>query len=75
MKEQPSSEMNYKMVSVWLERAKSNAAKCFVCMRIAEGNGEKGADLRSIRISGIELTAETQIEHLARCVGKEEARA
>ncbi|MBI3855190.1 MAG: hypothetical protein HY293_05815 [Planctomycetes bacterium] len=71
MNEDPATEVNFNLVSVWLDRARANAGKCFICMRIAEGNAEKGSGFSAIRISGIELSPELQIAHLSRCVGKD----
>jgi len=69
MNEKAHSSVDARLLSAWLERARAGATKCFICMRIAEGNPEQGAELRPIRISGIELSPETQSSHLARCIG------
>lgn len=74
MGENSATEMNYNLVSVWLDRARSNAPKCFICMRIAQGNVQGKGEIKPIKISGVELSAETQITHLSRCVGPGEGR-
>jgi hypothetical protein len=57
-------------ISLWLDLARSNGTKCFICGRIAEQNGPGSGEIRPIRISGIELTQEVQVSHLSICVGK-----
>ena len=64
----PASEVNFNSIRLWLERAQANSAKCFVCQRIAQENGREASEIKTIKISGIELTPEVQIGHLARCV-------
>ncbi|MBI2900851.1 MAG: hypothetical protein HYY17_11760 [Planctomycetes bacterium] len=63
-------EVNYNDVRVWLARAEANAAKCFICRSITRVNPPASAELRKVRIAGVELSAEMQISHLARCVGR-----
>jgi hypothetical protein len=65
-----ASEINFNSIRLWLERAQANASKCFVCQRIAQENEKEGGEIKPIKISGIELTPEVQIGHLARCVGR-----
>jgi len=71
MDEKRTDEINCNKVSVWLARARENASRCFLCNRIAQAHSGAPGDLQSIRISGVEMTAETQIAHLSRCVGGE----
>ncbi len=59
-------------LKLWLERAGRNGSKCVICLRIAEKNAPAAAELKPIRISGIEVTPEVQISHLVRCVGNDE---
>ncbi len=54
----------------WLARAVENTERCFVCKRIAEAHSRGETALRPLRISGIELSPETQITHLRLCVGR-----
>jgi len=57
-------------VSLWLNLARSNGEKCFICNRIAEANGSGTGEILSVKISGVELTREIQVAHLSRCVGR-----
>jgi hypothetical protein len=62
-------EINFNLVQVWVERAEKNASRCYVCLRIAQGNRDLG-EFRSIKICGVDFSPESQIAHLSRCVGK-----
>lgn len=75
MTEPASTGGDGKVLRVWLVRCLANSMKCFICHRIAEENTIEAGALKAIRISGIELTSETQLAHLARCVGQGEERA
>jgi hypothetical protein len=63
-----SSETSLKKLSRWVELARAKSGKCFICARIASEN--EGGGLRPIKISGIEISADVQESHLARCVGE-----
>ena len=75
MTEKPHGTADPASISLWLVRARSNGAKCFICHHIAEHNAGERGEIESIRISGIEITPDTQIAHLARCVGREMGNA
>lgn len=75
MSEQASTNLKRDAVRLWLSRAKVNSTKCFICNRIVEGNSPDTGDLKALKISGIDLTPETQFAHLARCVGRGEGCA
>lgn len=64
-------EVGPEKVRRWLELAHARLEKCFICSRIASENGAGDGTLRSIKISGIEISAEVQAGHLSRCVGGE----
>lgn len=64
-----ANDVSHDDVRLWLERAKSNGPRCFICVRIAQLNELGEWPIRPIKISGIELSPETQISHLRRCVG------
>ncbi|MBI2933883.1 MAG: hypothetical protein HYY16_19740 [Planctomycetes bacterium] len=70
MAETSAAETNFNELALWLERAARNAPKCFICLRISQVNRLGTTDMKTVRISGIDLSAEVQITHLARCVGK-----
>lgn len=62
-------ETNFNDVKLWLSRAQENSERCFVCRRIAEANAKAG-ELRPLKISGVDMSAELQLTHLALCVGR-----
>ncbi|MCI0656405.1 MAG: hypothetical protein L0170_04965 [Acidobacteria bacterium] len=64
-------ETNFNLTRVWVERARKNSARCYVCLRIARENEKEEGEFRNIKICGVEFSSESQIAHLARCVGKE----
>lgn len=73
---QPSvSETNFNLIRVWVERAKKNSLRCYVCLRISRENQREDGGFKGFKVCGVEFSPETQIAHLARCVGKESAGA
>ncbi len=75
MSQPPKIDIDPGTVSQWLTLAASNRAKCFICGRIAEANRPETGEVRPIRISGIDLGPETQVNHLSLCVGRGAANA
>ncbi len=60
--------------AVWLDRARANASKCFVCLRIAEVNARSEAILKPVLFAaGIEMPTDIQILHVLRCNGTRNA--
>lgn len=73
---QPSvPETNFNQIRVWVERAEKNSTRCNVCLRISRENPKGSEDLKGFKVFRAEFSAESQIVHLARCVGKESAGA
>jgi len=68
-------EPNSERIRRWVEVAGLHPGKCFICSQIASENRAGEGILRAIKISGVELTAEVQISHLARCVGGKDGEA
>jgi hypothetical protein len=65
----PNVEVGLGKVRHWLELARAKSEKCFICARVASENLAGEGTLRPIKISGIEISTEVQLSHLARCVG------
>lgn len=70
MSQPPKAVADPATVSRWLVLAGSNGDKCFICSRIAEVNRPEAVEIRPIKISGIELSPDTQVTHLSLCVGR-----
>jgi len=64
-------EANFNLIRIWVERAKKNSLRCYVCLRISREHSMDGGEFRGFKVCGVEFSPETQIAHLARCVGKE----
>lgn len=69
MPAQPVDEVNYNHIRVWLERAELNGPNCFICKWIAGANRKDGEPIRPLKMGGVEISPEVQIDHMARCVG------
>lgn len=75
MSQLPKAVADPGSVSRWLVLAGSNGEKCFICSRIVEVNRPDAGEIRPIKISGIELSPDTQVTHLSLCVGRTAANA
>ena len=74
MSEPAIPETNFNLIRVWVERAKKNSVRCYVCLRISRENFKEDRDFKGIKVCGVDFSPETQIAHLARCVGKESSQ-
>jgi hypothetical protein len=70
-----SIEVSAEKIRRWVELAREKSEKCFICARIASESDPGEGALGSIKISGIEISADVQISHLRRCVGGREGDA
>ena len=70
MAEKRASEIGGDEIRVWLDRAADHSPKCFICKCIADANRPFEGRIKPLKISGIEMSAETQVAHLDRCVGQ-----
>jgi hypothetical protein len=64
-------ETNFNLNRVWVERATKNSTRCYLCLRISRASQMDDGEIKEIKVCGVEFSPETQIAHLARCVGKE----
>ncbi len=64
-----SNEPNTELIGTWLELAQRNSTKCFICKCIADANPTGVPMLGAMMISGIEVSPDAQLHHLAACVG------
>jgi hypothetical protein len=66
-------ETNFNLIRLWVDRAERNSVRCYVCLRISRQHSREDGQFRGFKVCGVEFSPETQIAHLARCVGKRSA--